>query len=193
MGILWKHIRGMGILWQPHEIHEHPWSGNQPGSSKGFFRGRTLSANATIRCQTSDHPGQVHGREAVCWGMLGSLMFLKDIWSILQKFHFMFLINIDLISKIFKNLLNRSLWLFGARLWGNCPKNRFSKIWRLSNVPGNFIDWFSNLVPPKTQIIGFRVFWVGLDASRKPEITDMRSLGLCYKQIGKLLYQIEAE
>ena len=42
-------------------------------------------------------------------------MCLKDIWSILQHVHFMFLIDIDLISKTFKISSGGSSGLVGAR------------------------------------------------------------------------------
>ena len=47
-------------------------------------------------------------------------MILNDIWSILPIFHFMFLIDIDLISKIIKILLDGPSGFSGARLFGNC-------------------------------------------------------------------------
>ena len=60
-----------------------------------------------------------------------SLMFSKDILSILPHFSFMFLIDIDLISKISNLLSHGSSGLFGARLFPNRQAYWFQNFWDL--------------------------------------------------------------
>ena len=89
-------------------------------------------------------------RVSWCLGFKDSknpFMCLKDIWSILPHSHFMFLIDIDRASKIFKIILDGSVEIFGPCLFENCQNMDFRNCWiykitLFKNGPGIFLDFF---------------------------------------------------
>ena len=66
-------------------------------------------------------------RLLVSWflGFINSVMFLKNTWSVLPNCHFMFLIDIDLVSKISKFRLHGSSSFPGAHSFQNCQNIYF--------------------------------------------------------------------
>ena len=112
-------------------------------------------------------------------------MFLNDCWSILQNVHFVFLIDIDLIFKIFKILMDGSSSFFGARPFQHCHK---------LGLPNNEIvnTLFSKIFKVFLEFVKYRcvskdknIFVGGLDTSQNAEIIELKSLGLSHKQIEK--------
>ena len=76
-----------------------------------------------------------------------------------------FLIDVDLISTIFKSLLNGSSWLFGPRLFDTFPNYHFPKFRDFQNDPGFSWIVLIILVSPELKIIVFGShFW----KKRKP-------------------------
>ena len=59
------------------------------------------------------------------------VVILKEIGSWLPNSHFMFLIDIDLIAKIFKSLVDGSLGFCGVRLFENFQMLDFPTFWDL--------------------------------------------------------------
>ena len=57
-----------------------------------------------------------------------------NIWSMLQNFHVMFLIDIDPISKILNISLDGSSSFFDARLFGNCQNAGFPEFEMYKNL-----------------------------------------------------------
>ena len=117
--------------------------------------------------------GRVQGWQSVCWGMLGipllenkqvpyfvGFLFFGSVVSRKPNSDSCFPRNIDLMSKVYKVLLNGSSGLFGPCLFENCQQMGFRNFETYNNnmfinVPG--FSWLvlCVLVSPKTKIIGF--------------------------------------
>ena len=112
-------------------------------------------------------------------------MFPKDIWSILQNFHCMFFIDIDLISNIFKILWDGSSDCFGSRLFQEWQQLDFQDCEIYKNNMflkcfGVFMIFFRYPSVSKNQ----NSWFLGAgDTSENPEVIEIRVFVFSHKQI----------
>ena len=121
-------------------------------------------------------------------------MFSKDICYILPNFHFMFLIDIDPISKIFEILLDGYSSFVGARLFENRQHFEFQKMRFIKHMFlkmfGIFIVFLGILVSPKIKnswfwglVTGSETMKSGFYCTNLKQINSTKLLNLLFKHM----------